>query len=64
MMEINPEVGREELNDYVSEVLKYQKMLKIKEKEIEEKEAERQNDIRRAAEIGMEIIALRKALKS
>ncbi|PPA71440.1 DNA primase [Jeotgalibacillus proteolyticus] len=63
MMDINPEVGSEELNDYVSEVLKYQKMLKIKEKEAEEKEAERNNDFRKAAEIGMEIIHLRKALK-
>ncbi|WP_041090636.1 DNA primase [Jeotgalibacillus soli] len=63
MMEINPEVGKEELNDYVLEVLKYQKMLKIKEKESEEKEAERRKDYRRAAEIGMEIIKLRKALK-
>ncbi|MGD7044004.1 DNA primase [Jeotgalibacillus proteolyticus] len=63
MMDINPEVGSDELNDYVAEVLKYQKLLKIKEKEVEEKEAERKNDFRKAAEIGMEIIQLRKALK-
>ncbi|KIL46025.1 DNA primase [Jeotgalibacillus campisalis] len=63
MMDINPEVGSDELNDYVAEVLKYQKLLKIKEKEVEEKEAERKNDFRKAAEIGMEIIHLRKALK-
>ncbi|MDG5470839.1 DNA primase [Jeotgalibacillus sp. ET6] len=63
MMDVNPEVGSDELNDYVAEVLKYQKLLKIKEKQVEEKEAERKNDFRKAAEIGMEIIQLRKALK-
>ncbi|TDL34516.1 DNA primase [Jeotgalibacillus sp. S-D1] len=63
MMDINPDVGRDELNDYVAEVLKYQKVLKIKEKQLEEKEAERQHDFIKAAQIGMEIIQLRKALK-
>jgi DNA primase len=37
-------------------------MLKIKEKEVEEKEAERQKDYLKAATIAMEIIQLRKSL--
>ena len=42
--------------DYMKQVFNYQKMLKIKEKMIEEKEAERQGDFVKAAQIAMEII--------
>ena len=38
----------QELTDYINQVLKYQKMLKIKEKETELKEAERQKDFGKA----------------
>ena len=42
MMSVNEEITDQELTDYINQVLKYQKMLKIKEKEAELKEAERQ----------------------
>ncbi|MCM3671698.1 DNA primase [Mesobacillus maritimus] len=62
MMTINEELSDQELNDYIKQVLKHQKMLKIKAKELEQKEAERQSDYLRAAAIAMEIIQLRKSL--
>ncbi|RDI43993.1 DNA primase [Falsibacillus pallidus] len=62
MMSINPEISIQELEDYINQVFKHQKMLKIKEKINEEKEAERQKDYKRAAAIAMEIIQLRKSL--
>ena len=48
MMPLNDEITDQELTDYIKQVLKYQKMLKIKEKEAEQKEAERQKDFSRA----------------
>lgn len=62
MMLINEELSEQELMDYMKQVFNYQKMLKIKEKMIEEKEAERQGDFVKAAQIAMEIIQLRKSL--
>lgn len=62
MMDINDELSEQELKDYIKQVLNYQKWLKIKEKELEEKEAERRQDFRKAAIIAMEIIQLRKSL--
>lgn len=62
MMSINDEISDQEMSDYIKQVLNYQKMLKIKEKELEEKEAERQKDFARAAAIAMEIVQLRKSL--
>jgi DNA primase len=62
MMPINDEISDQELNDYIKQVLNYQKWLKIKEKELEEKEAERKQDFKQAASIAMEIIELRKSL--
>lgn len=62
MMSINDELTNQELTDYIKQVLNYQKLLKIKEKEVEQKEAERQSDLSRAAAIAMEIIQLRKSL--
>lgn len=62
MMVINDEMSEQELTDYIKQVFNYQKMLKIKEKMIEEKEAERQKDFAKAALIAMEIIQLRKSL--
>lgn len=43
-------------------MLNYQKLLRIKEKEVELKEAERQQDYKQAALIGNEINQLRKSL--
>jgi DNA primase len=62
MMSINEELSNQELTDYIKQVLNYQKLLKIKEKEVEEKEAERQKDYLKAAAIAMEILQLRKSL--
>jgi DNA primase len=62
MMSINDELTNQELTDYIKQVLNYQKLLKIKEKEVELKEAERQSNFGKAAEIGNEINQLRKSL--
>ncbi|PLT30979.1 DNA primase [Peribacillus deserti] len=62
MMTINDEFSDQEIRDCVNQVLKYQKMLMIKEKEAERKEAELQKDYLKAAKIGMEIIQLTKLL--
>ncbi|WP_174730196.1 DNA primase [Mesobacillus harenae] len=62
MMSINEEISDQELIDYIKQVLNYQKMLKIKEKEAEERDAERQKDFARAAAIATEIIQMRKSL--
>lgn len=63
MMSINTELTPGELNDYLKQVFNYPKMLKIKEKNIEKLEAEKQKDFVKAATIAMEIIQLQKALK-
>ncbi|MGA9227418.1 MAG: DNA primase [Mesobacillus sp.] len=62
MMPLNEEISDQELSDYIKQVLNYQKMLKIKEKLAEQKQAERQSDFLRAASIAAEIISLRKTL--
>ncbi|MDQ0156350.1 DNA primase [Robertmurraya andreesenii] len=62
MMSMKEEVSDQELSDYINQVLKYQKMLKIKEKEKERQEAERKEDYLTAAKIAMEMIELRKSL--
>lgn len=62
MMSINDELSHQELTDYIKQVLKHKKLLKIKEKEAELKEAERHSDFRLAAAIGNEINQLRKSL--
>ncbi|MEX3710940.1 DNA primase [Cytobacillus horneckiae] len=63
MMPVNEEITEKELSDYIKQVLNHQKMIKIKEKIQDEKEAERQKDYAKAALIAMEIIQLRKSLK-
>ena len=62
MMSLNDELTDQELSDYLKQVLNHSIWLKIKEKEVEEKEAERQSDYKKAAAIAMEIIQLRKML--
>ncbi|MDP4158111.1 MAG: DNA primase, partial [Bacillota bacterium] len=62
MMAVNEEISEQELTDYIKQVLNYQKMLKIKEKDVELKEAERQKDYMKAAAIAEEIKELRKLL--
>ncbi|MBW8348140.1 DNA primase [Bacillus sp. IITD106] len=62
MLAINHEYSEKELEDYVSYVLKHPKLLMIKEKQAEQKAAERKNDFAKAIEIAKEIIELRKSL--
>ncbi|WP_071395800.1 DNA primase [Bacillus tuaregi] len=62
MMPINEEISDQELNDYIKQVLKYQKVLKIKEKEAELREADRQKDIQKAVALLAEIQQIRKTL--
>ena len=62
MMSVDEEVTDKELTDCINQVLKHEKMLKIKEKQEEQKEAERRSDTIAAAKIAMEIIQLRKML--
>jgi DNA primase len=62
MMSVNDELSNQELTDYIKQVFNYQKLLKIKEKEVELKEAERQSDHMKAAAIATEINQLRKSL--
>ncbi|NHM30347.1 DNA primase [Neobacillus terrae] len=62
MMPINEDVTDKELTDYIKQVLNYQKLLKIKEMQAEQNEAERQKDFSKAASIAMQIIQLRKSL--
>ncbi|MFB6465780.1 DNA primase [Cytobacillus sp. Hz8] len=64
MLTINEDLQDQELTDYIRQVLNYPKLLKIKEKEAEGKEAERRKDYSHAAKIAMEIIELRKAIHS
>jgi DNA primase len=54
MMPINEDVTDKELTDYIKQVLNYQKLLKIKEMQAEQNEAERQKDFRKAASIAMQ----------
>jgi DNA primase len=63
MISLNPEVSEQELSDYIKQVLNHQKMLMIKDKEAEKKEAERNKQYKEAAQIAMEIIQLKQALK-
>ena len=62
MMTVNEDITDKEFNDYINHVLNYHKLLKIKEKEMEGKLAEKNQDYKKAAEIAQEIIALKKML--
>ncbi|RHW41029.1 DNA primase [Neobacillus notoginsengisoli] len=62
MMSLNEELGERELNDYINQVLKYEKMLKIKEKRAQQKEADSQKDYPRAIQLGKEILDLQRTL--
>lgn len=62
MIPLEGEISEREMHDYLNEVLKHQKMLKIKEKETELKDAERQRDLNRAIALAAEIQQIRKTL--
>ncbi|MGM7721090.1 DNA primase [Metabacillus sp. Hm71] len=64
MISLNTDVSEQELSDYIKQVLNHQKMLMIKEKEAEKNEAERNKQFKEAAQIAMEIIQLKQALKT
>ena len=61
MMSVSPEPSDQELKDYVSVVLKHQKLLKLKDKEAEKIEAERMGNHIEAARIALEILTLKKS---
>jgi DNA primase len=63
MLTLEEELSEAVLRDYMKQVFNYPKLLTIKEKEQEKKQAEVQNDFLRAAQIAMEIIQLKKELK-
>lgn len=62
MMTVDHEYTEQELKDCVNHVLKHGKMLMIKEKQLEQKAAERNKNVEKAMEIAKEIIELRKSL--
>jgi len=63
MLEININISEEELSDYIKQVLNHPKWLKIKEIEAEKLQAEKQQDIIKAAQLAMKIIEMKKELK-
>lgn len=63
MLTLEEELSEAVLRDYMKQVFNYPKLLTIKEKEQEKKQAEVKNDFLRAAQIAMEIIQLKKELK-
>jgi DNA primase len=63
MLTINEDIAQQELADYVKQVLNYPKLLNIKEKEAERRDAERKQEFVKAAQIEMEIIKMRRDLK-
>jgi len=58
MLNINDEPSDKEIQDYISHVLKYQKMQKIEQMKAEMKEAMRVNDSLKAAELAKQIMKL------
>ncbi|WP_428909158.1 DNA primase [Niallia sp. Krafla_26] len=62
MTQINDEISDQELMDYINQVLKYKKGLKIKEKEAELQEAFRQKDSDKARVLWQEIQQMRKTM--
>ena len=63
MLTLEEELSDAVLHDYMKQVFNYPKLLTIKEKEQDKKQAEAQNDYLGAAQIAMEIIQMKKELK-
>lgn len=63
MMGINEDFSDQEISDYLKQIMNYERLLEINQKKALQKEAERQNDFIKAAEIGMEVMMLVKSLK-
>lgn len=64
MLNINSEYTEKELMDCISHVLKYPKMLMLKEKQAEQRLAERNKDFEKSKQLAQEIIELRRLLKN
>lgn len=62
MTQINDDITHQELMDYINQVLKYKKELKIKEKLAELKDAGQQKDFEKAKILWQEIQQLRKSM--
>lgn len=62
LLPLNEDISDKVLMDYINQVLKHQKMLKIKEKQKELREAERQKDMVKARDLLIEIEQIRKTL--
>ncbi|WP_243386294.1 DNA primase [Bacillus kexueae] len=60
MMNISSEFNEKEIKDYITHVSKQKEMSILNEKEAERREAERQKDYVKAAQIAMELIQLKK----
>ncbi|MBM7577620.1 DNA primase [Jeotgalibacillus terrae] len=63
MLELNAEVTKAEIADYINEMKKYTQLTVIRQKEAELRQAEQMNDMKSATALGMEIFQLWKALK-
>ncbi|CAG9619343.1 DNA primase [Sutcliffiella rhizosphaerae] len=63
MLHLEEEISEAVLHDYMKQVFNYPKLLTIKDKEQEKKQAEAQSDFLGAAKIAMEIIQMKKELK-
>ncbi|WP_221565632.1 DNA primase [Alkalihalobacillus sp. TS-13] len=63
MLTINEDISDQELYDYVNQIKKYPKLIQIQEKEKDKKRAEREQNMVEAAQIAMEIVELKRALK-
>ncbi|MFD1926537.1 DNA primase [Sporosarcina siberiensis] len=64
MVERDPEHAEEEIDDCISHIEKFRVRIKIEEKILESKEAEKVNDHTRALELAREIIQLRKSVRA
>lgn len=63
MLDVNSDVSEQELSDYIRRILDHPKWKDIYAFEQEKKEAERRQEVERAAQIAMQIIELKKQLK-
>lgn len=61
---LSPELSPDEFEDYVYQIITYPYLKVIEKKEREKKLAERQGKVEQAAQIAMEIIEMKKRLKS
>src|SRR5690606_18691944 len=63
MLTISPTISTQVMEDCVKEILNYPKRLEIDKKEEERRQAERQGNVVLAAQIAMEILAMRNKIE-